>query len=166
VRRAQLSFGITGCPGSRSATGAHCVGSRGRDGGLRLRCRIAPAGTSVEVRDLFFKSGAAQSFAANATEYPAHRKHCWSVGAVAVCPVASPWSTKARTVWSSCPAAHTEAERLARVAKICGEGLRRPRHRTGRTDTESLTPVGDGWRCGRFRAVSRISIFAFINGAL
>ena len=79
-----------------------------------------PPGTSVEVRDLFFNVPARRKFLrSEATEYQ-HIVRMLERLALSRFEVAFTLVHNGKTVWSL-PSAHTHPERLARVAKICGE---------------------------------------------
>jgi DNA mismatch repair protein MutL len=79
-----------------------------------------PPGTSVEVRDLFFNVPARRKFLrSDATEYQ-HIVRMLERLALSRFEVAFTLVHNGKQVWSL-PAARSAAERLARVAKICGE---------------------------------------------
>jgi DNA mismatch repair protein MutL len=79
-----------------------------------------PAGTSVEVRDLFYNVPARRKFLrSESTEYQ-HTVRMLERLALSRFDVAFTLLHNDKTVWTL-PPAHTAAERLQRVAKICGE---------------------------------------------
>src|SRR5882672_1077317 len=142
---------------SRAATAAHAWVVEARDGALAAPVPAShPPGTSVEVRDLFFNVPARRKFLrSDATEYQ-HIVRMLSRFAVAFTLVHN-----GKTVWSL-PPAHTAAERLARVAKICGEDFAghviELKH-----DTESLRL--SGWLALPTFSRSQSDLqFAFLNG--
>src|SRR5450631_1024730 len=106
---------------SRSATAAHAWSVDVRDGAVAAPVPAShPAGTSVEVRDLFFNVPARRKFLrSEATEYQ-HIVRMLERLALSRFAVAFTLVHNAKIVWSLA-AAHTAPERLARVAKICGE---------------------------------------------
>jgi DNA mismatch repair protein MutL len=106
---------------SRSATAAHAWGIEARDAALGAPVPAShPPGTSVEVRDLFFNVPARRKFLrSDATEYQ-HIVRMLERLALSRFDVAFALVHNGKTVWSL-PAAHTAPERLARVAKLCGE---------------------------------------------
>ena len=120
-----------------------------------------PPGTSVEVRDLFFNVPARRKFLrSDATEYQ-HIVRMLERLALSRFEVAFSLVHNGKTVWSL-PAARTAAERLARVAKICGEEF------AGHVielkyDTESLRL--SGWLALPTFSRSQSDLqFAFLNG--
>jgi len=147
---------------SRSATGAHAWAVEARDGALAAPVPAShPPGTSVEVRDLFFNVPARRKFLrGDATEYQ-HIVRMLERLALSRFAVAFTLVHNGKTVWSL-PAAHTAAERLARVAKICGEDF------AGHVielkyDTESLHL--SGWLALPTFSRSQSDLqFAFLNG--
>ena len=79
-----------------------------------------PAGTSIEVRDLFFNVPARRKFLrAETTEYQ-HILRMLERLALSRFSVGFSLAHNGRSVWTL-PPARSAAERLARVAKICGE---------------------------------------------
>jgi len=106
---------------SRAVTAAHAWVVEARDGALAAPVPAShPPGTSVEVRDLFFNVPARRKFLrSDATEYQ-HIVRMLERLALSRFAVAFTLVHNGKTVWSL-PPAHTAAERLARVAKICGE---------------------------------------------
>jgi DNA mismatch repair protein MutL len=147
---------------SRSATAAHAWVLEARDGALAAPVPAShPQGTSVEVRDLFFNVPARRKFLrSDATEYQ-HIVRMLERLALSRFAVAFTLVHNGKTVWSL-PAALTAAERLARVAKICGEDFAghviELKH-----DTESLRL--SGWLALPTFSRSQSDLqFAFLNG--
>src|ERR1700680_381157 len=147
---------------SRSATTAHAWVVEARDGALAAPVPAShPQGTSVEVRDLFFNVPARRKFLrSDATEYQ-HIVRMLERLALSRFEVAFTLVHNGKTVWSL-PAALTAAERLARVAKICGEDFAghviELKH-----DTESLRL--SGWLALPTFSRSQSDLqFAFLNG--
>ncbi len=106
---------------SRSSLAAHAWVVEAHDGALAPPVPAShPLGTSVEVRDLFFNVPARRKFLrSEATEYQ-HIVRMLERLALSRFDVAFTLVHNGKTVWSLA-AAHTGPERLARVAKICGE---------------------------------------------
>jgi len=147
---------------SRAATAAHAWVVEARDGALAAPVPAShPPGTSVEVRDLFFNVPARRKFLrSDATEYQ-HIVRMLERLALSGFAVAFTLVHNGKTVWSL-PPAHTAAERLARVAKICGEDFAghviELKH-----DTESLRL--SGWLALPTFSRSQSDLqFAFLNG--
>jgi DNA mismatch repair protein MutL len=120
-----------------------------------------PPGTSVEVRDLFFNVPARRKFLrSEATEYQ-HIVRMLERLALSRFAVAFSLVHNGKSVWTL-PAAHSAPERLARVAKICGEDFAAHvielQH-----DTESLRL--SGWLALPTFSRSQSDLqFAFLNG--
>src|SRR6266404_5780807 len=147
---------------SRPATAAHAWALEARDGALGAPVPAShPPGTSVEVRDLFFNVPARRKFLrSDATEYQ-HIVRMLERLALSRFDVAFTLVHNGKTAWSL-PAAHAAAERLARVAKICGEDFAAHvielKH-----DTESLRL--SGWLALPTFSRSQSDLqFAFLNG--
>jgi DNA mismatch repair protein MutL len=106
---------------SRSADAAHAWVLDARDGVLTPPAPAShPLGTSVEVRDLFFNVPARRKFLrTEATEYQ-HIVRMLERLALSRFETAFSLAHNGKAVWSLA-AAHSAAERLARVAKVCGE---------------------------------------------
>ncbi len=106
---------------SRSADAAHAWVLDARDGVLTPPAPAShPLGTSVEVRDLFFNVPARRKFLrTEATEYQ-HIVRMLERLALSRFTTAFSLVHNGKVVWSLA-AAHSAAERLARVARICGE---------------------------------------------
>ncbi len=106
---------------SRSGTASHAWALAARDGVPAAPSPAShPPGTSVEARDLFFNVPARRKFLrSEATEFQ-HIVRTLERLALSRFEVAFTLVHNGRTVWSL-PAAHTHPERLARVAKVCGE---------------------------------------------
>jgi DNA mismatch repair protein MutL len=147
---------------SRPATAAHAWAVEARDGALAAAVPAShPPGTSVEVRDLFFNVPARRKFLrSDATEYQ-HIMRMLERLALSRFEVAFKLVHNGKQVWSL-PAASTAAERLARVAKICGEDF------AGHViemnyDTESVRL--SGWLALPTFSRSQSDLqFAFLNG--
>jgi DNA mismatch repair protein MutL len=147
---------------SRSPTGAHAWAVEARDGALAAPVPAShPPGTSVEVRDLFFNVPARRKFLrSEATEYQ-HIVRMLERMALSRFEVAFTLVHNGKTAWSL-PAALTAAERLARVAKVCGEDFAghviELKH-----DTETLRL--SGWLALPTFSRSQSDLqFAFLNG--
>jgi DNA mismatch repair protein MutL len=106
---------------SRTATAVHAWAVEARDGALaELKPASHRPGTSVEVRDLFFNVPARRKFLrSDATEYQ-HIVRMLERLALSRFDVAFSLTHNGKPAWSL-PAARSAGERLARVAKICGE---------------------------------------------
>jgi DNA mismatch repair protein MutL len=106
---------------SRAGGAEHAWALEARDGAPAAPAPAShPPGTSVEVRDLFFNVPARRKFLrSEATEYQ-HIVRMLERLALSRFEVAFALVHNGKTVWSL-PPAHTHPERLARVAKICGE---------------------------------------------
>jgi DNA mismatch repair protein MutL len=147
---------------SRSGSAAHAWALEARDGSHAAPAPAAhPPGTSVEVRDLFFNVPARRKFLrSDATEYQ-HIVRMLERLALSRFTVAFALAHNGKTVWSL-PAAHSAPERLARVAKICGDDF------AGHVielqhDTESLRL--SGWLALPTFSRSQSDLqFAFLNG--
>ncbi len=147
---------------SRTAGASHAWAIEVRDGILSAPAPAShPAGTSVEVRDLFFNVPARRKFLrTEATEYQ-HIVRMLERLALSRFDVAFVLTHNGKMIWSL-PAARSAPERLARVAKICGEDLAghviELRH-----DTESLRL--SGWLALPTFSRSQSDLqFAFLNG--
>jgi DNA mismatch repair protein MutL len=147
---------------SRPAASAHAWCVEARDGALVAPAPAShPPGTSVEVRDLFFNVPARRKFLrTEATEYQ-HIVRMLERLALSRFDVAFALAHNGKTVWSL-PAAGTASQRLARVAKICGEDFAghviELKH-----DTESLRL--SGWLALPTFSRSQADLqFAFLNG--
>jgi DNA mismatch repair protein MutL len=147
---------------SRSADAAHAWALEARDGVVTPPTPAShPPGTSVEVRDLFFNVPARRKFLrTEATEFQ-HVVRMLERLALSRFDVAFTLSHNGKDVWTL-PAARTIPERLARVAKVCGEEFAAHvielRH-----DTESLKL--SGWLALPTFSRSQSDLqFAFLNG--
>jgi DNA mismatch repair protein MutL len=147
---------------SRAAAAAHAWAVEAREGSLGMPVPAAhPPGTSVEVRDLFFNVPARRKFLrSDATEYQ-HIVRMLERLALSRFDVAFSLVHNGKTVWALA-AAQTAAQRLARVAKICGEDFAAHvielQH-----DTESLRL--SGWLALPTFSRSQSDLqFAFLNG--
>ena len=147
---------------SRSGSAAHAWALEARDGAHAAPLPAShPQGTSVEVRDLFFNVPARRKFLrSEATEYQ-HIVRMLERLALSRFTVAFSLAHNGKTVWAL-PAAHSAAERLARVAKLCGEDF------AGHVielqhETESLRL--SGWLALPTFSRSQSDLqFAFLNG--
>ena len=149
---------------SRIMEQAHAWAVEARDGRLTSPAPAAhPRGTLVEVRDLFFNVPARRKFLrSEATEYQ-HIVRMLERLALSRFEVAFTLVHNGKTAWSL-GAAHGDAERLARVAKICGDDFAAHvielRH-----DTESLRL--SGWLALPTFSRSQSDLqFAYLNGRL
>src|SRR3984957_15851194 len=106
---------------SRSNEAEHAWSVEARDGALSGPSPAShPPGTSVEVRDLFFNVPARRKFLrAESTEYQ-HVLRMLERLALSRFEVGFSLAHNGKSVWSL-PPARSEAERRARVAKLCGE---------------------------------------------
>ena len=106
---------------SREAGAAHAWTVEVRNGAVGGPEPAAhPAGTSIEVRDLFFNVPARRKFLrSEQTEYQ-HIVRMLERMALSRFDVSFALLHNGKTAWTLAPAA-TPAERLARVAKVCGE---------------------------------------------
>jgi DNA mismatch repair protein MutL len=106
---------------SRASAGDHAWGIEAREGVISAPAPAShPAGTSIEVRDLFFNVPARRKFLrAEATEYQ-HVLRMLERLALSRFEVGFTLVHNGRPVWSL-PPARAPGERLARVAKLCGE---------------------------------------------
>jgi DNA mismatch repair protein MutL len=147
---------------SRSAEAAHAWAVEARDGVVTAPTPAShPPGTSVEVRDLFFNVPARRKFLrSEATEYQ-HVVRMLERLALSRFDVGFTLAHNGKDVWTL-PPAHSPAERLVRVAKVCGEDFAAHvielRH-----DTESLRLTG--WLALPTFSRSQSDLqFAFLNG--
>jgi len=106
---------------SRSAETEHAWAVEARDGEVTAPTPAShPPGTSVEVRDLFFNVPARRKFLrSEATEYQ-HVVRMLERLALSRFEVGFTLSHNGKAVWTL-PPARSQPERLARVAKVCGE---------------------------------------------
>jgi DNA mismatch repair protein MutL len=106
---------------SRTASAPHAWAVAARDGEIGAPAPAAhKAGTSVEVRDLFFNVPARRKFLRSEnTEYQ-HIVRMLERLALSRFDVAFTLVHNGKTAWTL-PAAHGNSERLERVAKVCGE---------------------------------------------
>jgi len=156
ARRRMREAGVPVVPGSDESAQS--------DGALAAAVPAShPPGTSVEVRDLFFNVPARRKFLrSDATEYQ-HIVRMLERLALSRFEVAFTLVHNGKQVWSL-PAARSAAERLARVAKICGEEF------AGHViemnyDTESVRL--SGWLALPTFSRSQSDLqFAFLNGRL
>jgi len=147
---------------SRSAEATHAWAVEARDGELSSPTPAShPPGTSVEVRDLFFNVPARRKFLRNESTEFQHAVRMLERLALSRFEVGFTLAHNGKGVWSL-PPAHTSAERLARVAKVCGEDFAAHvielRH-----DTENLRL--SGWLALPTFSRSQSDLqFAFLNG--
>ncbi len=147
---------------SRSAGAEHAWVVEARDGELSAPAPAShPPGTSLEVRDLFFNVPARRKFLrTDATEFQ-HAVRMLERLALSRFDVGFSLSHNGKRVWIL-PPAHSPGERLARVAKICGEEFAAHvielRH-----DTENLR-VGGWLALPTFSRTQSDLQFAFLNG--
>ncbi len=147
---------------SRAAAAAHAWSVEARDGVVAAPVPAShPPGTSVEVRDLFFNVPARRKFLrTEATEYQ-HIMRMLERLALSRFEVAFTLVHNGKTAWSL-PPAQSQAERLARVAQVCGEDF------AGHVielnhDTESLRL--SGWLALPTFSRSQSDLqFAYLNG--
>jgi DNA mismatch repair protein MutL len=147
---------------SRTAAASHGWSVEARDGALAAPGPAShPPGTSVEVRDLFFNVPARRKFLrSEATEYQ-HIVRMLERMALSRFEAAFTLIHNGKRVWTL-PAARAAPERLARVAKICGEDFAghvlELKH-----DTESLRL--SGWLALPTFSRSQSDLqFSFLNG--
>jgi DNA mismatch repair protein MutL len=147
---------------SRSADAAHAWAVEARDGAVTPPTPAShPPGTSVEVRDLFFNVPARRKFMrSEATEYQ-HVVRMLERLALSRFAVAFTLSHNGKEVWTL-PAAQSSAQRLARVARVCGDDFASHvielRH-----ETENLRLTG--WLALPTFSRSQSDLqFAFLNG--
>jgi DNA mismatch repair protein MutL len=147
---------------SRSAGADHAWGVEARDGSLTAPTPAShPPGTSVEVRDLFFNVPARRKFLrAEATEFQ-HIARMLERLALSRFDAGFTLMHNGKLIWTL-PPAHAPAERLARVATICGDDFAAHvielRH-----DTETLKL--SGWLAMPTFSRSQSDLqFAFVNG--
>ena len=106
---------------SRSASAAHAWSIAARDGQHTVPVPAShPPGTSVEVRDLFFNVPARRKFLRSESTEFQHAVRMLERLALSRFDVAFVLTHNGREVWTL-PPAHSSAERLQRVARICGE---------------------------------------------
>jgi DNA mismatch repair protein MutL len=147
---------------SRPATAAHAWSVEARDGAIAAAVPAShPPGTSVDVRDLFFNVPARRKFLrSDATEYQ-HIVRMLERLALSRFDAAFSLVHNGKSVWWL-PPARSAAERLARVAKVCGEDFAAHvielKH-----DTETLRL--SGWLALPTFSRSQSDLqFAFLNG--
>jgi DNA mismatch repair protein MutL len=147
---------------SRTAQAAHAWAVDARDGEVSAPAPASHgAGTRVEVRDLFFNVPARRKFLrTESTEYQ-HIVRMLERMALSRFDVAFALIHNGKNVWSF-PAAQSSAQRLERVARICGEEFAAHvielRH-----ETESLRL--EGWLALPTFSRSQADLqFAYVNG--
>jgi DNA mismatch repair protein MutL len=106
---------------SRPMSAAHAWSVQARDGALSAAVPAShPQGTGVEVRDLFFNVPARRKFLRTEnTEYQ-HIVRMLERLALSRFEVAFSLAHNGKSIWVL-PAAHSAAERLERVARVCGD---------------------------------------------
>ena len=147
---------------SRSASAAHAWSVDARDGAIAAPVPAShPQGTSVEVRDLFFNVPARRKFLRSEnTEYQ-HIVRMLERLALSRFEVGFTLVHNGRTVWMLA-AAHSAPQRLARVAKLCGEDFAAHVMELNH-DTESLRL--SGWLALPTFSRSQSDLqFAYVNG--
>jgi DNA mismatch repair protein MutL len=106
---------------SRPATAEHACSVDARDGLLEAPKPAAhPPGSSVEVRDLFFNVPARRKFLRSETTEQQHIVRMLERLALSRFDVGFALSHNGKRIWTL-PQAHSAEERLARIAKLCGE---------------------------------------------
>jgi len=147
---------------SRRAAEEHAWAVEARDGELNApKPASHPKGTSLEVRDLFFNVPARRKFLrTEATEFQ-HAVRMLERLALSRFDVGFTLTHNGRKTWTL-PPAHSPAERLARVAQVCGEDFAAHvielRH-----ETESMRL--SGWLAlPTFSRTQSDLQFAFLNG--
>jgi DNA mismatch repair protein MutL len=147
---------------SRSADGTHAWGIEARDGEVSPPAPASHSqGTTVEVRDLFFNVPARRKFLRTEnTEYQ-HIVRMLERLALSRFEVAFTLVHNGKNIWTL-PAAMSDAQRLGRVAQVCGEEFAAHvielRH-----ETESL--VLSGWLALPTFSRSQPDLqFTFLNG--
>ena len=147
---------------SRSRESTHAWVVAARDGELTPPSPAShPPGTSVEVRDLFFNVPARRKFLrSEATEYQ-HAVRMLERLALSRFDVAFTLSHNGKDVWTL-PSAHSPAERLARVAAICGDAFA---EHVIELDHETESLRLRGWLALPTFSRSQSDLqFAFLNG--
>ncbi len=147
---------------SRSNEAEHAWSVEAREGALSTPAPAShPPGTSVEVRDLFFNVPARRKFLrAESTEYQ-HILRMLERLALSRFEVGFSLVHNGKSVWTL-PPARNHAERLARVAKVCGEEFA--------AHVIELRHGGERLRLGGWIAMPTFSRsqsdlqFAFLNG--
>jgi DNA mismatch repair protein MutL len=147
---------------SRPAVAGHAWAVEARDGAMHAPAPAAhPPGTSVEVRDLFFNVPARRKFLRSETTEYQHIVRMLERLALSRFEVGFTLTHNGKSVWTLPPAA-AAAERLARIAKICGDDFAAHvielRH-----DTESMHL--SGWLALPTFSRSQADLqFAYLNG--
>ena len=147
---------------SRSAKAAHAWGIEAQDGEISAPAPASHAvGTSVEVRNLFFNVPARRKFLrAETTEYQ-HIVRMLERLALSRFAVAFSLTHNGKNIWSL-PAAASGAQRLERVAKVCGEDFAAHVMELNH-DTESLRL--SGWLALPTFSRSQADLqFTYLNG--
>jgi DNA mismatch repair protein MutL len=147
---------------SRCAEAEHAWAVEARDGELAAPQPAShPQGTSLEVRDLFFNVPARRKFLrTEATEFQ-HAVRMLERLALSRFDVGFTLSHNGKRIWTL-PPAHSPAERLARVAKVCGEDFASHVIEL-RYETEGLRL--SGWLAlPTFSRAQSDLQFAFLNG--
>ena len=147
---------------SRCAEAEHAWAVEARDGELSApKPASHPQGTSLEVRDLFFNVPARRKFLrTEGTEFQ-HSVRMLERLALSRFDVGFTLSHNGKRIWTL-PPAHSPAERLARVAKVCGEDFASHVIEL-RYETEGLRL--SGWLAlPTFSRAQSDLQFAFLNG--
>ncbi|MDP8985184.1 MAG: DNA mismatch repair endonuclease MutL [Pseudomonadota bacterium] len=147
---------------SRSAEAPHAWAVEARDGAFSPPTPAShPPGTSVEVRDLFFNVPARRKFLRNESTELQHIVRTLERLALSRFDVGFALAHNGKTLWTL-PPARSPVEKLARVAKVCGEDFAahviEVRH-----DTENVRL--SGWLALPTFSRSQADLqFAFLNG--
>ena len=147
---------------SRVAGADHAWLAHAHDGALFAATPAAhPQGTRVEVRELFFNVPARRKFLRSETTEFQHVARMLERLALSRFDVGFSLLHNGKNIWSLAPA-HAPAERLARVAKICGDDFAKHSLEL-RHDTENLRL--SGWLALPTFSRSQSDLqFAFLNG--
>jgi DNA mismatch repair protein MutL len=147
---------------SRPQSAAHAWAVQARDGALSAAAPAShPLGTGVEVRDLFFNVPARRKFLRSEnTEYQ-HIVRMLERLALSRFEVGFALTHNGKSIWVL-PAAHSAAEKLERVARICGDEFAAHVIELSH-DTESLRL--SGWLALPTFSRSQSDLqFAYLNG--
>lgn len=147
---------------SRSTKGEHAWGIEAQDGEISAPAPASHAvGTSVEVRNLFFNVPARRKFLRTETTEYQHIVRMLERLALSRFAVAFSLTHNGKKIWSL-PAAASGAQRLERVAKVCGEDFAAHVMELNH-DTESLRL--SGWLALPTFSRSQADLqFTYLNG--